>query len=558
MEFWPLLPCFSQLVVPTFIIAHRAFFWDYRAEVKYMMEVFSLKGKSDLVGHDSHDTNARARMLDGRTKAFKAAAIAWCIAADFYFGILFCARDEGTSLFDWLCKPHIFGGIASTILMRICSRPSFYLTEGFLEKVLVFQLVVSAVCAQTMPAQMLPCLACCRMMIVIMFLRPSQALTINLVLLPISIAVRIGGSFDTATVLVSMLNELLCIFFTAISCCYVDGMLWEKVVSTIKMEAKSQEAEANMAAAKKLLNVTCDACVQLTHDFQITKPERAFLDILGGGEEVEGRSLLDYICPSDQQRWLDVADQLGAESPAKALSLRLETQDTSKEVRLYHVKIPTAHVDGDELAVEHLLGATLIPNEAIFESSQSSREPRDEDMKFLLGRGQPVSKSVPGSIMEDMITESQAEEKRLPGLEDVILTIDAMSLEDGFVIHSAEFNFDRAAEIHHLPNLMEWVNPEMHRQVFCWIQDHVNAFAAGKLADHHRKDSQLERVGMLHPSGRTHVTAAVKAIDVVTPTEEIQNDDNPETLANDNADNGSESQGEVLVKLCFRDFYKAC
>lgn len=30
-------------------------------------------------------------------------------------------------------------------------------------------------------------------------------------------------------------------------------------------------------------------------------------------------------------------------------------------------------------------------------------------------------------IMEDMITESQAEEKRLPGLEDVILTIDAMS-----------------------------------------------------------------------------------------------------------------------------------
>ena len=54
----------------------------------------------------------------------------------------------------------------------------------------------------------------------------------------------------------------------------------------LRMEAKSQEAEANMAAAKKLLNVTCDACVQLTHDFQITKPERAFLDILGGGEEV--------------------------------------------------------------------------------------------------------------------------------------------------------------------------------------------------------------------------------------------------------------------------------
>lgn len=46
---------------------------DFLLQVKYMMEVFSLKGKSDLVGHDSHDMNARARMLDGRTKAFKAA-----------------------------------------------------------------------------------------------------------------------------------------------------------------------------------------------------------------------------------------------------------------------------------------------------------------------------------------------------------------------------------------------------------------------------------------------------------------------------------------------------
>lgn len=33
---------------------------------------------------------------------------------------------------------------------------------------------------------------------------------------------------------------------------------------------------------------------------------------------------------------------------------------------------------------------------------------------------------------------------------------------------------------------------QMHRQVFCWIQDHVNAFAAGKLADHHRKDGGID------------------------------------------------------------------
>ena len=128
MELWPLLPCFSQLVVPTVLVAHRAFFWDYRTEVTwyyraahpspngptlpkssinfhvfhichlkskyfrrrersisylwwsmasilllqvpYMLEVLTTKGKSDSVGHD---TNARARMLDGRTRSFKAA-----------------------------------------------------------------------------------------------------------------------------------------------------------------------------------------------------------------------------------------------------------------------------------------------------------------------------------------------------------------------------------------------------------------------------------------------------------------------------------------------------
>ena len=47
-------------------------------------------------------------------------------------------------------------------------------------------------------------------------------------------------------------------------------------------------------------------------------------------------------------------------------------------------------------------------------------------IKFL-GHGCFVAPVGHAGIMEDTITESQAEEKRLPGLEDVILTIDAMS-----------------------------------------------------------------------------------------------------------------------------------
>jgi hypothetical protein len=47
------------------------------------------------------------------------------------------------------------------------------------------------------------------------------------------------------------------------------------------MEAKTREAEANLAAARKLLKVTCDASLQLTENLEITQPERAFLEILG-------------------------------------------------------------------------------------------------------------------------------------------------------------------------------------------------------------------------------------------------------------------------------------
>ena len=49
----------------------------------------------------------------------------------------------------------------------------------------------------------------------------------------------------------------------------------------IRMEAKTREAEANLAAARKLLKVTCDASLQLTENLEITQPERAFLEILG-------------------------------------------------------------------------------------------------------------------------------------------------------------------------------------------------------------------------------------------------------------------------------------
>jgi len=52
--------------------------------------------------------------------------------------------------------------------------------------------------------------------------------------------------------------------------------------------------------------------------------------------------------------------------------------------------------------------------------------------------------------------------------------------KEGFCIHSAEFNFDHGVGAEMLPNLMEWVMPDSRPQIFCWLQDHVNAFISGQ------------------------------------------------------------------------------
>ena len=62
----------------------------------------------------------------------------------------------------------------------------------------------------------------------------------------------------------------------------------------IRMEAKTREAEANLAAARKLLKVTCDASLQLTENLEITQPERVFLEILGA-EALEVQKVLAFV-----------------------------------------------------------------------------------------------------------------------------------------------------------------------------------------------------------------------------------------------------------------------
>ena len=48
----------------------------------------------------------------------------------------------------------------------------------------------------------------------------------------------------------------------------------------------------------------------------------------------------------------------------------------------------------------------------------------------------------------------------------------------GFMIKAAQFHFGGSGQ--DCPNLMEWVAEKNQETMYCWIQDHVNAFAQGQ------------------------------------------------------------------------------
>lgn len=348
--------------------------------------------------------------------------------------------------------------------------------------------------------------------------------------------------FAWTSFLLNCTNEGHILIFIAISSCYLDASLREKVMATVKMEAKTREAEANLAAARKLLKVTCDASLQLTENLEITQPERAFLEILGAEAlEVEGRSFLDFISPADCQRFVDVVQTSSIhESPAGSLSVHLV--DSSCEVRLYHVKIHSekaSSLDSDpdgSVPVQHLLGATQI-------TTQTKEMARADDMRFLLGKcpGSQSKSRVSESAIDDSVSISQI---KLAGLEDIKLTIDAMSLDEGFLIHAAEFNFDTRAAACYLPNLMEWVQPEARKRLLCWIQDRVDAIAAGK-----HLESSLHDLRLRDPSGSLIARTVTASELIVAPPEDA--------FDRQGSDSGSQLEEVFLLSLQLRDWYSA-
>lgn len=392
--------------------------------------------------------------------------------------------------------------------------------------------IATVLAGASLPPQLHPLISVSRLLLGLFFaVNPLDALFTNLALSVGYIYVTLkqhGNDFSPRSIGLSVFGEVFVILNLSLVLFFVDSILKTTEITTMKMEAKSKEAEANMDAARKLLNVTCDAYVHLSSDFKIKAPEKAFIELIAGSteaQEVEKWSILDFISPPDRKRFCEVANT--QVDSAQCLSLQLlDTLGTAIEARFYYVQVPTFEVnDNGELRPQHLVGISEVISGQVGDdkSSRTAQSKPEEDMRFLLGAGmrnatasggdgvspqEQERRSASQSQATTQTVEIQTEAwTKMNGVDNIRLTVDATGIKDGFCIHSAEFNFDHGAGTELLPNLMEWVMPDSRHQIFCWLQDHVNAFISGQTCDR-----ILEGLEMVDPVGQCLSAGSISAL----------------------------------------------
>lgn len=544
------------------VLASRLF-WDFQRELPFAYQVLSATlGRTPGLVNVAQEKQLNGRVVEGRQRTFKAIATLRGLAADLYFCLLPFAASS------MLTAPHFWAGVGGAVVIRCCAHPAVHLRPADVEKVLVFLNAMSVGIQYSLPRQLLPALSSGRLLLSVMFLDPWQAVSSNLLLSPLfTYASLANESIDALSIFLAIMNEAFFLLLSSLVCFYLDASLRRQESSTMKMEAKTKEAEANMTAAQKLLNVTCDACVHVTNDFHIKKPHRALLDLLGA-DEVEGRSLLDFIGASDRGRFLDAFTSDTAASPAKSLTVQmLDAQGTASEARFYHVQVPTFAPGAELPGAEHLLGISEVGE--MHDAHTALAGLAAEGRRNSRGTAD-IKPLVPG-LAVDLEQFSRTSSPRsavwkpLKGLENVKLTIDATStnsVHDGFRIRSAEFNFSHKEDSSLVPNLMEWVEPQARHRLQCWIQDHVNAFASQKCCE-----STLERVVMLDPVGHDALLAGcMSACRLMVGTPDVSGPSGPSGLSeaetgstgdgnSDEADSWQEEDDDIFLQIAASDFY---
>lgn len=401
--------------------------------------------------------------------------------------------------------------IGSTVMRRM-GDPSVDLTPGRLNRDMTIMSLLVFGATLGMPRELMPACYMARTLC-FTFTNSQFSNKVNIMLAPFYVMshwLNFEPGAPTEKLLFSMIGEVVAVSLMILVVTNLDTKEHHAAVATMELEAKVAEvaeAERTGGAAQRLLSVTCDASVRLTHDLKIKTPSRSLLDLLmcnfGSNctTQLEGMAFLRYVAQGEHERFMKFIDE-NSQSTSPARSLPIDLKDSSGvtfKAELFHVTVPSLSGDGEH---EHLIGIT----NDLADDRLGRMEHTLEDLPVASSQGLPMISEVDsryqgtGALSHSFAPSqrhscgkssvsssnssksSRAQLSTMREISEMDLVIDLETVDKDFRILSITLHFATPTSCaeNALPNLVEWLKPRYRQQVHNWIQEHANAHYAGR------------------------------------------------------------------------------
>eukprot|EP00435_Cladocopium_sp_Y103_P042821 s1245_g11.t3 len=279
---------------------------------------------------------AQKRVHERRRVSLQEIASLWSLVLDLFVLTLFVFQATGMSppMINGKCF-FVTVSIGSTVMRRM-GDPDVELTPERLNRDMTIMSLLVFGATLGMPRELMPACYMARMLC-FTFTNSQISNKVNIFLAPFYVISHWLNEQPNAPVerlLFSLIGEMVAVALMILVVTNLDTKERHAAVATLELEAKVkevQEAEQEGGAAQRLLSVTCDAFVRLTHDLKIKTPSRSLLDMLmchfgsNNANTLDGMLFSRYIAPQDQQRFTDfIAESSQANAPARSLHVDMK------------------------------------------------------------------------------------------------------------------------------------------------------------------------------------------------------------------------------------------
>jgi len=460
-----------------------------------------------MIGAPTADVEAQ-RLLDERRRiSLQEIAHVWCYVLDLFIFALFLAQLCG--VLDPMVRflPFFFGVATGSEILRRMADDKDSVTPSRLDRDATLLSILVFISTLGMPREFKPACYMARTLC-FSFTCSRFGSKVNLALAPFYVLAHWltqSPEGPPERLEFHIFSEMIAVSFMTLLMTTLDTKEHKLAQASVDLESKAKElkeAEREGSAAQRLLSVTCDASVRLSHNLAIQTASSSLLDLLmchfgNKSASLDGTQFVKYIAAVDHQRFTDfIAESSSALTPARSLHIKMkDSSGVSFDAELFHVTVP-----GFTDKAEHLIGITNDSNSADRVGRMENLCP-SSDMRHVLGFGVASAKcqSVPSkrsrslAMSPSLHSSSQAGSsdsgscasrdsrsptryKELQCLKNISMIVDA-DVENDFMIRQLTFNFPscRSCSDDVLSNLLEWLKPHYRQRVSDIIEQKVLA-----------------------------------------------------------------------------------